>query len=207
MILERSETVPQQEYPVELINEEIFVFPHNSHKSFVAVGHSLTDSLRLTNNVRMLSEFSESPIFTSSMGKDLWLIRGEGIEFHGLENPFKTGNDSDAIYLATAKLERGFLLVQYLPPMSRTSHHWHKDIEIFANSGELLIWRNQKEVVPVKGLVRLESGESHIGFTTEKPAITYIYQTGKELIHEPLQKPSQKFLLQQAQQVGLYKAA
>lgn len=208
MKLEREES-SQLEIGVELHNNEIFSFPYNSHKSFVAIAYSRQDAVRLVSSVRTMQEYagSDEPVLFNNVENDIWLLRGKGVNLHGFENPFKTGNDSDAIYIATSKLEKGFLLVQYLPPMSRTSHHWHNETEIYSNTGELLIWRNEKEIIPVRGLLTLKPGESHIGFTLDKPAITCIYQTGEELRHEPLKRLSMKFLIEQAHIAGLYKAA
>lgn len=202
---ERQTSVVSADDSTELINDEVFIIPYNSHRTFIALAYSMDGIGRIINSIKIKEEFSQTPIFYSAIGQGIWLIRGERITAYTLENPFKTGSDSDAVYVATAFLENGILLAQYLPPFKSTSHHRHGR-EIFSNTGDLLMWKNEKEVMPVTGKITLQQQEAHIEFTANKPAFTFIYRPGKTLDHEDLPKPSMEFLLEQAIEAKLVSA-
>lgn len=132
---------------------------------------------------------------------DTLFISEEGLVLFTLEVPYKTGNESDAVYLARHQSEGLEILLQYMPPNSRTSHHWH-DGEIYIPvAGDFYVWRNQKEVVRIGRRVEINPGETHIGFTFNHPSITLIIAIG-DIYHNHLKRPPLDFLHEQAKLQG-----
>lgn len=209
MAAERTEAFSCGQTFVEsskLCGRNIFSISSNGHRAVVSIV-TLEEATKLASLVRdQYFRSADVPVVWSPIDQDYWLLRaGHGIEHFTLGDPLKTGSDSDAVYIARGVFEEGVLLVQYMQPWKRTSHHHHEEeIEVYSGNDGLLIWKGEREVVPVETVTKIGPKESHIGFTLNKPAITCIFNFGREVKHIPLpQRPSLKFLVEQARKNGM----
>lgn len=135
---------------------------------------------------------------------DLVLV-GDQVNTYPLSAPKKTGNESDAVYFCDYKNEDFVFLGQYIEPNRVSSHHRHRDaIETFFNRDlNLLIWHDEREVIQVKGVWRVQSAP-HAAFALDRPALSFIVHIG-EFEHDAsgLERPSTEFLREQAQLAGV----
>lgn len=131
---------------------------------------------------------------------EILLLSAPALEIFSVENPYKTGSPSEAVYLAKYEAEGLRLLLQYLKPGQTTSHHLHLETkETFAPIfGDLFIWHNQSQVIKVETKTIVGPGESHIGFTIDRPAVTWVAQKGPNFEHQYLPRPNIDFLITQA---------
>lgn len=139
-------------------------------------------------------------------------IPKNNLELWGLENPYTTGNESDAIYVAKYQAHGMTFLVQYLSPNSVSSHHRHHVAteHFFSPQGteHALIWYNGYKVLPMNGHRQISLEEPHAVFSLDKPTIGFILQNTDKFEHDPsgLERPTIEFLKEQSRSAGVFAA-
>lgn len=143
---------------------------------------------------------TESPVRINldGVGQTL-LLSPQGLDIYPLESPYKTGSPSDAVYLAIYETGKYRVMIQYLAPRQRSSHHYHPfATEAFDPiSGELFIWYRHKFAFKVNNKMFVDREQSHLVFTGDQSAVSFILQSGENFEHAQLQRPDLKFLLDQ----------
>lgn len=100
--------------------------------------------------------------------------------FKWFKSPKKSSTkSSNSLYLAYKEERNNYWLLQYLPPFSKTSNHYHKNIiekhEVIA--GECFIKNNKKSTDFLKKITK--ENEIHQLYTQEKGCILIL-----EMIHQ-----------------------
>lgn len=166
-----------------------FSFPALDIKAAISPDPSKVDLAESYMERAVQNGIAKFPLDTG----EIFLLSAPTLEIFKVENPYKTGSPSDAVYLAKYEAEGLRLLLQYLRPRQTTSHHLHRQAkETFAPIfGNLFIWHNQSQIIEVRTETIIGPMESHIGFTIDNiPAITLIIQEGPNFEHQYLDKPN-----------------
>lgn len=139
------------------------------------------------------------------LGASTLVLTTNGMETFSLENPYTTGSPSEAVYLARHKEDNYELLVQYMGPNMRTSHHSHPYcIELYRElMGDFFMYLGQKEIIKLRGHNMVRQNEFHVGFTAASPALSLIVLVGSDFYHEQKERPPHEFLVEQARLQGV----
>ncbi|MCR4325059.1 MAG: hypothetical protein NUV69_05220 [Candidatus Curtissbacteria bacterium] len=133
------------------------------------------------------------------------VVTTTGMKLYSMREPHKTGSPSDALYLARGSEKNLEILVQYLPPYQRTSHHRHPNAgELYQElDGNLFMLRNRSTVQRLTGRALITRYETHIGFTTDEPAISLVVLMGGDSTHTHVERPHHQTLIKKAQLQGV----
>lgn len=129
--------------------------------------------------------------------KTVLLSVPEGPETFTVEKPYRTGSPSDALYLvkydspSNNGSEYHRALLQYLPPYTTSSHHFHPEAtETFIPiEGDTYMLR-KNQVIKINGETSIGRNEPHMVFSLEFPTLTWISLIGESIDHKQRRKPS-----------------